>query len=154
MDRLFLTLDEVAQLTCIDRDGRNGGILDDNVILLAQLSLLKPLLGEFYRELERGRYPAFVAGYLKLPLALWVKSIIMRNSMVSTGGMGVVRQSAPNLAAAGDSDMAQAVMVLRSQARVLMENALDHLRRNAALYPEHEPLHRRRLRRIMGGMIL
>ena len=154
MNKILLTLDEAAQLAFIDREGRNGGMLDSNIILVAQLSLLKPLLGGFYGLLEQGRYPGFVVRYLKLPLALWVKSIIVRNSVVSTGSMGATRQASPNLLPAGDKDVALAVAALRSQARVLMENALDHLAQSGELYPEYTPLPRRRQRRIMGGVII
>jgi len=153
MNKILLTLDEAAQLAAIDREACRG-LLDQNTILVAQLSILKPLLGDFYRQILDGRYPRFVEGYLKLPLALWVKSIVLQNSVVVPGALGAVRQSSPNLEAADDPQIAMAIGALRSQARVLMEDALEHLDRNRELYPGYTPIPRRRLRRILGGVIL
>jgi len=153
MNKILLTLDEAAQLAFIDREGCRG-LLDENAILVAQLSILKPLLGDLYHEIEEGRYPRFVAAYLKLPLALWIKSIVLQNSMAVPGALGAVRQSPPNLDAASAPQIAMAITALRSQARVLMEHALEHLDHNRELYPGYVPMPRRRLRRILGGVIL
>ena len=153
MDKILLTLDEAARLALIDREACRG-VLDQNTVLVAQLSILKPLLGGFYREVLDGRYPRFTEEYLKLPLALWVKSVVLQNSVAMPGALGAVRQSSPNLAAAGTPQIAMAIDALRSQARVLMECALEHLGRNRDLFPGYTPAPRRRLRRILGGVIL
>ncbi|MDR0511287.1 MAG: hypothetical protein LBH06_09375 [Rikenellaceae bacterium] len=155
MSNLLLTPEEAAQLTGLDLAGNNRPLIDVNTILVAQLALLQPALGsDLYDALGEGSYQQFVANYLKLPLSLWIKALLLQTSILRLGSMGAVKASAQYIKPASERDIALAVNVLRSQARMLLRGALDHLAANRNDYPEYKPLPRRLLRRLDGGIIL
>ena len=154
MNGILLTVDEAATLAYIDLGGTAKRMLDENAILIAQLTFLKPALGEMYDALTEGRYAEFNSNYLKLPLALWVKSALMQNSRAKLSSMGITRESAEYIKPAPEKEATMAINALKGQARLLLRNALEYLAENRKEYPEYKPLTRRRLRRIEAGIIL
>jgi hypothetical protein len=154
MGALLLTPEEAAQMAGVDFAGQSRQPIDENIILTAQLALLQPALGPLYDALTEERYQQLADNLLKLPLALWVKALLLQTNAVRLGGIGVTRQSADYIKPASERDIAMAVNALRFQARILLRAAIAHIDRNRNDYPEYEPIPHRYLRRIEGGIII
>lgn len=103
----------------------------------------------------QGEYPDFVAEFLKLPLALLTKSIILHSADYVVGAMGVSRQNNPNASPLSSREYGLALRHLRSDAMVHLRCAMEHLEANRNKYPLYNPAQSRfKEVSIQGGVIL
>lgn len=154
MKRTLITPEEAAALASIEIPGNKKELIDVPMILVAQASLLKAPLGGLYDSMLEGCYYDFVTDYIKLPLALWIKSIAIRQRAVSLTNAGVVRDSGGYVRPASLAEMASVSATLRSQALLLLGHTIEHINRNRLDFPEYTPMRRRKLKRLLGGMII
>jgi hypothetical protein len=109
-------------------------------ILAAQQKFVRPVLGDaLYEAVCGGAYPSLAEDFLRPPLALYVKLLMLPSLAVQAGGAGVVEVHSKNLARAGEGKLHAAVRRLRGDARALMRRAVRHIEASPADFPEYDP---------------
>lgn len=153
--KLLITPKEVAETAFRAPDFIIPDAIPESTILTAQQKLIRPVLGALYDSLCDGGHPDFLCEYIRVPLALYVKMLMMPSLAVQAGTAGVVEATSKNLARAGAERLRYAVRRLRSDAGALMERAVKHLESNPADFPEYESRANVRNRcSIEGGVVL
>lgn len=131
-----------------------------HTILAAQRRFVRPVVGEelyalIVAEEPEERVASFVAEYLKLPLALYVASLLLPSLAVQVGTAGVVRLSGESFEAADEGSLRRAVRRLRRDAEALLDAATDHLATAPSTFPEYHPEANIRQRvSIEGGLVV
>ncbi|MDR2894620.1 MAG: hypothetical protein LBU97_04085 [Alistipes sp.] len=107
-------------------------------ILAAEQKFIRPVLGAALCDaMGRGEYPDLLENFVKLPLALWVKSLMLPSLALQTGTAGVVEANSKNLARAGEGKIHAAIRRLRGDARALMRRAVEQIEASPDLYPDY-----------------
>lgn len=109
-----------------------------HTILAAQQRLVRPVVGERLYAMLTDEEPSeavegFLQAHLKLPLALYVASLLLPTLALQVGSAGVVRLSGESFEAADERALQRAVRRLRADADALMDAATDHLAADATL---------------------
>lgn len=128
-----------------------------HTILAAERKYLRPALGDALCDALTAEEPtshlvAFADNYLKLPLALYVASILLPTIASQVGAAGVVRISGESFHPVDERTISRLVRRLRSDADALLDSATDHLASRPDLFPEYKP-HIPSVR-MMGGVIV
>jgi hypothetical protein len=138
---LLITPAQVAQMAFRAPDFIPLEAVSEATILAAQQKFVRPVLGDaLYRAVCGGAYPDLLADYLRPPLALYVKMLMLPRLAVQSGVAGVAEAASKNLARAADAKLRGAVRSLRSDAKALMRRAVEHLESSSpGTYPEYDP---------------
>jgi hypothetical protein len=153
---LLITPAQVAETAFRAPDFITPDAVGEATILAAQQKYIRPVLGDaLYDAVCRGDYPTLVEDHLKLPLALYVKMLMLPSLAVQAGAAGVVEVNSKNLARAGEGKLRAALRRLRGDARALMRRAAGHIETAPGDYPEYDPA-RNILNRCSteGGLVL
>jgi hypothetical protein len=144
--------------------GTNNTLREEAVpahtILAAQRRFVRPVVGEEVFDLLMAESPTeecegFIRDYLKVPLALYVASLMLPTLAVTVGSAGVVRLSGESFEAADGVALRGAVRRLRRDAEALIDAATEHLASLptlGALYRPEENV--RSCTRLSGGIVL
>lgn len=131
----------------------------DHTILAAERKFLLPVLGvEFFDRLV-GEEPttadrAFAENYLKMPLALYVASLLLPTIALQVGAAGVVRVAGESFRAADERCVVRLCRRLRSDAGALLDSATDYLAAHPDLYPLYQPQNNVRKRISLNGGVI
>lgn len=131
-----------------------------HTILAAQHRLVRPVVGErvyemITRENTTEECERFVEESLKLPLALYVASLLLPSLALQVGSVGVVMLSGESFEAADGDALRRASQRMRADADALMDAAIERL----AVWPELGELYssgdnvRQRVS-LLGGVVL
>lgn len=129
-------------------------------ILAAERKYLRPVLGEALHDELVATKPAshlvtFAENYLKLPLALYVVSVLLPTIAAQVGAAGVVRISGESFKSVDEGTISRLVRRLRSDADALLDSATDYLASNPELFPSYNPSENIRERlSFKGGVVL
>lgn len=138
--RLIITPEKVAETAFCAPDFIQPEAVSEATILAAQQKFVRPVLGDaLYEAVCGGAYPAMTEAFLRPPLALYVKMLMLPSLAVQAGGAGIVEVNSRNLARAGEGKLRSALRRLRCDARALMRRAVRHIESAPADYPEYDP---------------
>lgn len=155
MDKLMITADEVVALAFGGDAHLDRAKISDATILAAQTKFVRPVLGGVCDKLTSAPYANFIKEWVKLPLALYVKWLLLPELLVEIGASGVVVRSCEDYVGASPEELRLLMQRLRSEADALMDRAVEELDKNPTLYKEYDPHDNVRNRtRIIGGVII
>jgi hypothetical protein len=129
--------------------------VSEAVILAAEQKFIRPVLGgALCDRLREGAYPLLLEEYVALPMALYVKALMLPQLAVQAGAAGVVEAHGTHLARAGEGKLRGAVRRLRAEALVLVKRAVEYIEA-AGGYIEYDP-HENILNRcsVEGGIVV
>lgn len=132
----------------------------EHTILAAERKFLRPVLGgELFDKLTAEESAAtdrtFVENYLKMPLALYVASLLLPTIALQVGAAGVVRVAGESFRAVDERSIVRLCRRLRSDAGVLLDSAADYLAAHPDLFPLYRPEANVRERiSLKGGVIV
>ena len=154
----LLTTTEVVAIAFNDKNFLPAKILNSH-LEVAHEALLRPALGDtFYEELiaaaPTGVNKIFVDGYLKNPLAWYVKFVILPEIMIHVSNTGLNMIQPQGSIVVTDKQAG----ILRDQARqnaeILMQKALAFLDDHYLDYPNFSSLDTiRKTTKVIGGVI-
>lgn len=125
---LLITPARVAEMAFRAPDRIAADAIPCATILAAQQKFIKPVVGRaLYDALCGGAYPSLTEDYLAMPLALYVKMLMLPSLAVQVGAAGVVEVNSKNLARVGDEKLRAAIIRLKDDAGALMRRATDHI---------------------------
>ena len=131
-----------------------------HTILAAQRRLLRPVVGErvYARLMEESpddHINLLMESYLKVPLALYVASLLLPSLAVQVGSAGVVRLAGESFEAADERSLCRVVRRLRNDADALLGAATEYLAQNPDLFPEYSASENIKERvSLKGGILL
>ncbi len=125
--RTLITPAEVVAMAFGADEYLPEGAVGRAVILSAQQKFIKPALGEIYGQMLQGRHAAVVEQYIKAPLALYVKWLMMPAMAVGSGAMGVVRHRTDHFEPADAKALSAARRRVKGDAKALMRCALEYI---------------------------
>lgn len=129
--------------------------ISDGVILAAQNKFIRPVLGVVYDLAHTAPYAAFVNEWVKLPLALYIKWLLLPELLVEVGASGVVVRSCEDYVSASEEQLRVMMQRLRSEAEALLDRAVEELDKHPSLYTAYSPKDNVRCRtRIVGGVVI
>lgn len=155
MNTLLITPEEILEIAFSSTESAREELIGDIKIETAQLKYIRPVFGKLYDRLSESEYEQFVTDYLKLPLALYVKSLVIDETAVTIGAMGVT-QPAPRYGVASSlKQLTRLKQQARREADRLLGRAVDYVEQYPALFPDYDP-QENILRRITckGGIAL
>lgn len=154
--QIIISTGDIAEIAFGSRTSANAALVTAQRVATAQQKYIKPSLGEsMYNAILQGEYPCFVAQFLKLPVALFTKSVILHSADYVVGAMGVSRQNNPNASPLSSREYGLALRHLRSDAMVHLRCAMEHIEANRDKYPHYDPAQSRfKEVSIQGGVIL
>ena len=132
----------------------------EHTILAAERKFLRPVLGgELFDKLTAEESAAtdrtFVENYLKMPLALYVASLLLPTIALQVGAAGVVRVAGESFRAVDERSIVRLCRRLRSDAGALLDSAADYLAAHPDLFPLYCPEANVRHRlSLKGGIIV
>lgn len=155
MQTLLISSEEILEIAFPSTELPRPGLIGDTKIEIAQIKYLKPVFGKMYDRLAEPEYGDFVHEYLKLPLALYVKSLVIDEADVTVGAMGILQPQPAYGNPVSSSKLALLKRRARNEADRLLRLAVEHVENNPERYPEYIPedniLHRVGIR---GGIVL
>ena len=137
---LLITPAQVAEMAFRAPDFVRPESVSEGTILAAQQKYVRPVLGDaLYEALCGGAYPAFSEDFVRPPLALYVKMLMLPSLAVQAGGAGVAEVNSRNLIRAGNAKLGALRRRLRGDALALMRRAVEHIEAAPGDYPEYDP---------------
>lgn len=155
MDILITTTDVLSEFSTAE--SLRDDLVSESKIALAQVKFLQPILGrDLVDRLLEGEHEEFVSKYIKAPLSLFVKSIVVAQSRGEVGPMGV-QQYESDYSTAASTEVVDALgRTLRSHAGSLLKEAVRALELDD--YADLKQIYDNDLSRtytsIIGGIIL
>lgn len=137
MTQLLITAQEVLELAFSSTEQLREDLISDATISVAQRRYIKPILGPAFDTLGGEEYSGFVGMYIKPPLALYVKNLVLEDIAVSIGSMGAVQFQGEMGTAPGDTRYDRQRRKARSDADTLMERAVDYIEANPETFPTY-----------------
>lgn len=131
-----------------------------HTILAAQRRFLRPVVGRELFDLLVAENPSeecakFTEEFIKVPLALYVASVVLPSLAVQVGTAGVVRLSGESFEVADSAAMRAALRRLRHDAEALIDAATEQLALLPTLGPLYSPEENVRSRTsLSGGIVL
>lgn len=151
----MITAEEVVELAFGGDAHLDRKRITDGVILAAQNKFIRPVLGVVYDLAHTAPYAAFVNEWVKLPLALYIKWLLLPELIVEVGASGVVVRSCEDYVSASSQQLRVMMQRLRSEAEALLDRAVEELEKNASLYTAYSAKDNVRCRtRIVGGVVI
>ena len=155
MTRPMISPREVIEIAFGSTERVREDMIGEIRLELAQRKFLRPALGRLYEAVENGAYPELRNGYLKAPLALYIKYLIMPELAAQATAQGIVQYKNEHMAPAPATGLGAARRRVRSDAQALLARAIDHIEAHRAEYPEYDPVRDRPARTsVCGGIIL
>jgi hypothetical protein len=121
------------------QESARPNLINDVKIETAQLKYIKPVLGGLYEVLDDTQYEDFVTQYLKLPLAMFVKSLVIDDAAASIGSAGAVSHSPDYANALQHTQLVRLKKQTLNSANALMKKAVEHIAKNPDAFPEYDP---------------
>ena len=134
-----MTPHEVVEIAFRGAEAVDENVIGEAPILTAQYKFIRPVLGELYRALLERKYPELLNGYIKAPLAHYVKWLLLPRLSVQCGGIGVVQFRGENFSAAGEGAFSMFRQQVRSDAQALMRRAVERIESAPDEFPEYDP---------------
>lgn len=152
---LLITAKEVMELAFDESESLREDLVKDPVISMAQIKFIEPVLGPLYKVIHEPAYENFVNGFIKPPLAFYVRSLVVDNLTVSLGNLGAMQYSADKMKTASDTQSARIRKKAKYDADTLLDKAVAHIEDNPEDFPSYDNKHNIRHRiSIQGGIIL
>ncbi len=150
-----MSAEEVVELAMGGGENFRSGAVTEAVILSAQQKFIRPVLGALYGVLLRGGHEELLEGYLKTPLAYYVKYLLLPSVAAQVGMAGVVCASGDGVAPVDDTALKRLMRRVKSDADALMDAAVEHIESHREEYPEYDPRENIRNRvRIQGDILI
>lgn len=151
----MITAEEVVELAFGGDAHLDRAKISEGVIIAAQNKFIRPVLGVVYDLAHTAPYAAFVNEWVKLPLALYIKWLLLPELIVEVGASGVVVRSCEDYVSASSQQLRVMMQRLRSEAEALLDRAVEELEKNASLYTAYSAKDNVRCRtRIVGGVVI
>ncbi len=156
MEKLLITPAEVVELAFGGEVNMRSEAVPERIIRVAQTKLLRPVVGvELYERLGEMPYARWFEEWGKLPLALYVKWLMLPTIATRVGASGVVVPHCDDYENAESNELRRVMIRTRSEADALMDRAIEELENNPELYLSYAPERNVRNRvRISGGLVL
>lgn len=155
MDRLMITADEVIALAFGGDAYIDRAKIADSVIVAAQVKFVRPVLGDICDKVGVAPYNKFIDEWVKLPLALYVKWLLLPELLVEVGASGVVVRSCEEYVGASAEQLRVMLQRVRSEADALLDRAVEELEKSPTLYSAYSANENIRNRtRIAGGVVI
>ena len=153
--KLLISAREVIEIAFTSTERVREEWIGEIRIETAQRQFLRPALGQLYEAIENGAYPELKEQYLKAPLALYIKYLIMPELAAQTTTQGIVQYKNDHMVPASTTTLAAARRRVKNDAKTMLQRAIDHIHNHRTQYPEYDPI-RDRLNqvRLFGGIIL
>lgn len=133
--KLLITPSEVAAIAFDHTEAFRPESVTEAAILTAQRKFIKPVLGSLYAELLDGKHADLLSEYIKTPLALYVKWVILPLLSVQSGNTGVVQVRSGNFLPADTRTLARIRRRIKTDANTLVRCAVEHILENPSDYP-------------------
>ena len=130
-------------------------LISDSKIETAQFQYLKPVLGRLFGKLTEKEYTEFVEGFLKAPLAYYVRSLVVDELAACAGASGVLQHCTDYAAAVSLERQERLKKQARHDADILMDRAVEYIEKNPERFPDYDP--RENIRKkvsFRGGIIV
>lgn len=139
MGLLLITPHEVVEIAFRGMEAVDENVIGEAPIVTAQYKFIRPVLGKLYEALLEGKYPELLNGYLKAPLAHYVKWLLLPRLSIQCGGIGVVQFKGENFSAAENGELSMLRQQVRSDAQALMKRAVERIESAPDEFPEYDP---------------
>lgn len=144
----LITANEVV-LKAMTNVNMDSSIIDDNIVLIAELTHLKPHLGDyFWGELRRKHHAGSLVAvettllnnYILPCLAFYVKYEVLNDMQYNTTSSGIVTNDDDWSDAADSSELATLKEDTFRKAEILLKDMMEWLddTENVGVYPEYE----------------
>ncbi len=137
--KLLVTGEKVVGMAFPPHTGVTAVSVTDETILTAQEKFIKPVLNGLYGPLLDGEYPELASGYIKAPLAQYVRMLMLPQLAYSVGIAGISSVKNANLEPCDGKALRLLCRMARANGLTLIKRAVDHIEENADLYPEYDP---------------
>ncbi len=156
MEKLLITPAEVVELAFGGDSNMAPEVVPQRVIRVAQTKLLRPVVGaELYQQIGVQPYAHWFEEWGKLPLALYVKWLMLPTIATRVGMSGVVTPHCDNYRNAESHDLRRVMIATRSEADALMDRAIEELENHPDIYQHYSPEENVRNKvRIVGGVVM
>lgn len=134
----LISRDEIIEIAFAESRPADELAISEAVIVAAQQKFIRPVLGALFDAMLDGRYPEFLCRYIKMPLAMYVKLLMLPSLSAQAGAMGVVQHRSSGFAQCNTSAQALLAAGLRGNAKALMNSATQYLDANRSLFPEYD----------------
>lgn len=109
-------------------------------ILAAERKYIEPVFGtDMYTAMLDGEYADFVENYLKEPLALYVKRLMLPQLALQVGTAGVVRYAVEGYVEADEAGFRRLLRRTKADADALVDRAVEQVENNPETYDLYEP---------------
>lgn len=129
---------EVVEIAFAGSEPLNESSVGETVIMTAEQKFIRPVLGNLYDSLLNNLYPELLDEYIKAPLALYVKLLVLPSMAVHTGTMGIVQHHSKNMETSSRSQQSALESQTRASAMSLIKRAITHIELNPTRYPEYD----------------
>ena len=136
---ILITPGEVLEMAFASPEGAESGHISESVIVSAQRKFIRPVINGLFDKLEQGEYEPLLTGYIKPPLAYYVKFLVLPMLSAHVGSLGVVQSRGATFLPADAATLAALRRQTRSDANALMRIAVEHIEVNRTAYPEYDP---------------
>lgn len=150
-----MTPHEVAEIAFRGAEAVDGSLIGEAPIVTAQYKFVRPVLGGLCGAMLEGRYAELLDGYVKAPLAHYVKWLVLPRLSVQCGAIGTVQFRGECFTAADGGSLAALRQQVKSDAQALMMRAVERIESSPGEFPEYDP-ERNVLRRVrlLGDWVL
>lgn len=135
----LVSASEVVEIAFGARESMLQRVDDPTLIEAAQYKYLRPVFGALYDAMCEGRYTRFRNEYIKVPLALYVKAMLIPSLGVRTEAVGMIAPGDQTFddAPTGNVDLLRRDLFARAE--LLLRRAVEYVELNSSMFPEYDP---------------
>ena len=133
---LLITPTEVLEIAFPATEQFREELIRPSLIEAAQLQHLKPIFGKLYDQLGESQYSAFTAGYLKAPLAYYIRCMVIDEMCAAVGTTGILQGKTDYGSAASIRQQERLRRHARHTADRLLDRAIEQVESNPKLFPD------------------
>lgn len=150
----LITATEVVKLAFGGSQRVRTEEISDAIIISAQQKFITPVIGDLFEAICNGRYSDLLENYIKEPLALYIKYLLIPNFTTQVGMVGVVQHFGEGYKGADTKSLRRLLKSVKSDAQILLDTAIELIEANPTDYPEYEKQNNVRNRVKIGGQIV
>ena len=155
MDILLISPAEIMEIAFSASEKVRPDLINDIKIDTAQTKFLKPVLGKLFGRLSDESNTDFVEEYIKPPLAMFVKYLILDDATASIGTMGIITSETEYGNPITDKQLSRLKKRVLNSANCMLNKALEYIIENPELFSEYNAEENIKNRVIMkNGLIL
>jgi len=135
---LLISSKEVLDLAFSSVDHMTEGVIKETKIEAAQEKFLRPVFGKMFENMVGGGYAEFVDGYIKKPLAYYVRYGVIPDMSIKMGNTGPMAAYTDHANAATDKQREMLRKQAIDDADALLRKAVRYMEAHPDEFPDYE----------------